>query len=214
MDKSEKEIWKTYPEFDFIQASNLGRVRTVDRIVIRKNGRKCFIKGRVLKPYCDKCGYMIAQFSVNGEKVYRLVHRVIATCFLPNPDNLPEVIHRDCNPANNYVENLEWCTRKQNIAYRDKLGHTNYKNNAPKSPVIAVKLGTLKVLHFESQREAGRSLGVSHGNINSILKGKLNQTSGFWLTYADENAIKNIKDKFGDELARKVEQLMGEQDYN
>ena len=67
MNKNGSEIWKTYPEFDFIQGSNLGRVRTVDRVVTNRKGMYVK-KGRILKPQLDRYGYLFVCSSVNGKK--------------------------------------------------------------------------------------------------------------------------------------------------
>ena len=99
-------IWKTYPEFDFIEANQFGEVRTKDRHVTRGDGRKQFIKGRILKQNKLPNGYMYVNFRVNGKKFHRYVHRIMATCFLPNPNNLPEVNHKDNDPTNNTAGNL------------------------------------------------------------------------------------------------------------
>lgn len=185
------EVWKTYPEFDFIQGSNLGRVRTKDRVVTCKGGKKVSVKGRTLKQQCDRYGYMKVQFSVNGKTICRKTHRIVALCFLTNLKHLPEVNHKDCNPKNNCVNNLEWVTRQENIAYRDKLGHTA-RHNKPKKSVVAVNLKTLEVLRFESRREAGRQLNIDNRSICAVIKGKLKQTSGYWFT-EDKNEITKEK---------------------
>lgn len=204
----EKEIWKTYTEFDLIQGSNLGNVRTLDRYVMRKDERKQFVKGHVLKQYRMKNGYMEAVFGVNGKTVHLRVHRVIASCFLPNTDGLPEVNHKDCDPTNNTVSNLEWCTHKQNIAYREKYGVS--AKEAFGRPVVAINLKTLEVLQFESQREAARQLGASDGRINDVLKGRQKTTHGYWFIDADDNAVESTRVKFGDSVADKVAKLMAE----
>lgn len=204
----EKETWKTYPEYPFIQGSSLGRVRTVDRYVKVKGHGIRLVKGHILKQRDNK-GYLQVQFSVNGKKVDRKIHRLVAQTFIPNPDNLPEVNHIDCDPTNNCVDNLEWISHQENIAYRDKLGHIA-RHNKPKKPVITVNLKTLEVLRFESRREAGRQLGISNGSINSVLTGQYRQANGYWFTNADENAVESTRAKFGDEVADKVEALMSE----
>ena len=209
MNKSENEIWKPYSEFWFLEDSSWGRVRTLDRMVptSRGNGKR-LVRGRILKQCYNKGGYLYVSFSVNGKVVNRSVHRLIAQTFIPNPDNLPEVNHLDNNPSNNNVSNLEWCTPEYNIEYREKYGV------ACNRPVYAVNLETLEVLRFESQHGASRELKSSQGNINMVLKGQRNQAGGFWFTKANENAVENTRTKFGDEVARKVEQLMSEKDYN
>ena len=119
-DTKQKEVWKTYPEYTFIEVSNLGRVRTKDRYVRGRNESKRLIKGRVLKQELLPCGYMYVQFSMNGKNFCLRVHRMVAITFIPNPNNLPEVNHIDNDPTNNAVNNLEWCSRKYNEAYKKK----------------------------------------------------------------------------------------------
>jgi len=203
MNKSDSEIWKTHPEFDFIQGSTWGRVRTLDRVV--SNGKGMYIlKGRILKQSDNGTGYLYVSFRVNGKHVHRYVHRLVIQTFIPNPKHFPEVNHIDCDPTNNCIDNLEWVSHQENVAYRDKLGHTA-KHNSPNKPVIAVNLKTLEVSRFESQREAGYELEIAQSNINSVLKGKRKQTGGFWFTYSDNNTVENVGVKFGDKVACKVE---------
>lgn len=200
----EEEIWKTYPKIPFIEASNLGRVRTKDRYVPSKNGSKRLIKGRVLKQYLNPDGYMYVNFRVNGKLINLRVHRVIATCFIPNPDNLPEVNHIDCNPTNNVVSNLEWCTREYNNAYREKYG------KACNRPVIAINRKTFEVFWFKSQHEAARQLDVFQQNISMVVKGKVNRTGDFWFCNIDEKAVEKVRLKFSDEVANVVKELISE----
>lgn len=208
VDTKQKEIWRTYPEIPFIEASNLGRVRTKDRVITYKDGRKHFYKGRVLKQLPSKKGYLYVHISMNGKDVHISVHRIIATCFIPNHNNYPEVNHIDNDPTNNAVSNLEWCTDQYN---------QNYKNNFRTSPadvfgrsVIAVNPETSEVLWFKTQHEAARQLGVDPGNISKVVNGYYNQTGGWWFCYANEKAVEKTKSKFGDKVFEKVEKLMND----
>ena len=117
MRNKENIVWKSYPDYPFIQANQFGEIRTVDRTITDRNGVKHFVKGRMLKQSVTKAGYLRVSTRVNGKNFNQYVHRVVAMCFLPNPDNLPEVNHKDCNPKNNSVTNLEWCTGEYNTAY-------------------------------------------------------------------------------------------------
>lgn len=185
--EKEKVVWKTYPDYPFVQANQFGEVRTTDRYVTRKDGSKQFVKGRVLKRQLNKrTGYLQVCISVNGKPLTLKVHRIVAACFLPNPDNLPQVNHKDCDRTNNNVNNLEWCTNEYNVAYREKYG------KAQSRPVFAVDLRTLKVLYFKSQGEAARQLGVTQGDISAILKGHFKTIHGFWFT-EDESEITEEK---------------------
>ena len=74
--------------------------------------------------------------------------------------------------------------------------------------MIAIDLNGSKVLWFESQHEAARQLGVDQGNISYVVNGQRNQTGGYWFCYADENAAEKTRAKFGDDIAKKVEELM------
>lgn len=203
----EKEIWKQYPDYDFIEVSNLGRVRTKDRIVTDRRGRKLHIKGRVLKQRLNKNnGYMWVCFKVKGKQVTLSVHRMVAITHTPNPNNLPEVNHIDCDRTNNMMDNLEWCTRQENIAYRDKLGHC--VNNNPGRPTFAINIETSEVFRFESQHETSRLLEVSQGYVSNVIKDKYNKTKKWWFCYGDDTAVEKTREKFGDKIALKVEELI------
>lgn len=209
MIKKEQEVWKTYPEIPFIEASNLGRIRTKDRVVVRSDGRRQFVKGRVLKQQLRPDGYMQVHIGISSKSVNLFVHRIVAVCFIPNPNNLPEVNHKDCDPTNNIVSNLEWCTHQENIAYRTKLGHTA-KHNAPKKSVIAINPDTGEVFWFESQTEAERQLGVSESHVCAVVRGQRKIVGGCWFCRADETAVEKAKAKFSDEVANKIEKLIRE----
>ena len=191
---SKKEIWKAHPDIPGIEVSTLGRVRTLNKVVpCRGNGTR-LVKGRVLKQYDDKGGYLKTSIPINGKWTTKAVHRLVAQAFIPNHDGLPEINHKDNDRTNNNVENLEWCTREYNVAYREKYGKPA-KDFVPKSPVYAVNLKTLEVLHFSSQHEAGRALGVYVQNINKVVKGNRSYAGGYYFKEDEGNGIKIDRDK-------------------
>lgn len=206
--ESEYEVWKPYPEFSWVQGSNFGNVRTLDHYVKDKRYGKRLIKGRVLKQYRQKNGYMYVYFSINGKTVGLRVHRIIAACFLDNPDNLEQVNHIDCNRTNNNVSNLEWCDGYYNSQYREKYGVS--ATEARGHRIIAINIKTLAVLYFKSQGEAARQLGAYQQNIKDVIKGRRKKHHGYWFTNADEHAVENTRAKFGDKVAGKVKELMEE----
>lgn len=200
LDKNEEEtVWRTYPEYPFIQANQFGEIRTIDRTITDENGRKRFVKGRLLKQHINKANsYVYVSFNVNGKSISRRSHRIVASCFLPNPDNLPEVNHIDCNRANNAVDNLEFCTRQYNNAYKEKFGISSKEAaKAQRKPLYAVNLKTGKVLQFESRSEVVRQLGVNQAHVNDVLAGRRNQTGGYWFTESKseitEEKIQEVK---------------------
>ena len=75
-------------------------------------GRRKELVGKI-----NQYGYRMVVLTVNGKKLYKTPHRLVAEAFLPNPENHPQVNHKDCNKLNNSVENLEWCTPTQNLIH-------------------------------------------------------------------------------------------------
>jgi hypothetical protein len=114
----EQEIWKDIKGFEgYYQVSNLGRVRSLDRIVHSKGLKLKWSrleKGHIVK-FGNTRGYVIAPMCVEGKKYAKLVNRLVAIAFLPNPQDLPEVNHKNGNKLDNSVVNLEWCTHADNM---------------------------------------------------------------------------------------------------
>lgn len=102
-----KRIWRDIEGFEGLyQVSNTGQIRSLR-----------FGKTKILKVMADNRGYKSLSLYKNGKgKTYR-VHRLVAQAFIPNPNNLPEVNHKDENKANNHVSNLEWISHKDNVNY-------------------------------------------------------------------------------------------------
>ena len=115
------EIWKTIEEYDLYEISNLGRLRSKDRVV-QNHGGSYVKKGRTLHPSKDHYGYYIFELKQDGRAKKVKIHRLVAEAFIPNPERKPEVNHIDSNPSNNNVENLEWCTHHENMMWMHKTG--------------------------------------------------------------------------------------------
>jgi hypothetical protein len=203
-----EEVWRTYPEFSFIEGSNLGNVRTIGHYVTHWRGGKRFVEGSILTQHLDKNSYLFVCTSVNGRTINRKVHRIVASCFIPNPYELPQVNHKNCNRTDNRVENLEWCSASYNCQYREKHGKAVHEKNALKLLTIVVNLKTYDVLRFNSRAEASRSLTVDRRSVFKVLAGEQKQASGYWFTNADSNAVENVRVKFGDVVADKVAELV------
>lgn len=126
------EVWKDIKGYERLyQVSNFGRVRSLDRVLKNRWGNFCK-KGVILTPLLFTKGYLGVRLydGYGNGKTYR-IHRLVAETFLPNPNNYPQVNHKDENKTNNRVENLEWCTLEYNINYgtrTTRMGQTRSIN--------------------------------------------------------------------------------------
>ena len=122
------EEWRTIVGYEGqYEVSSYGRVRSLDRY----DRMNRFWKGRILNLHTGTGGYLFVGLSSNGNEKNYLVHRMVAQAFIPNPDNLPQVNHKDEDKTNNNVDNLEWCDREYNINYgtiKDRIRNTAIKN--------------------------------------------------------------------------------------
>ena len=92
-----------------------GDIYSMDRIVEGKDGKFYFREGQLIKPRIDSStGYYVVNLSKNGIPKTHKVHRLVAQTYIPNPNNYPQVNHKDCNKQNNNLNNLEWCTNEYN----------------------------------------------------------------------------------------------------
>lgn len=106
-----------------------------------------------LKPYSNEAGYLRVNLFKNGKMRHEYVHRLVAKTFLPNPSGFSVVNHKDADPTNNRVDNLEWCDQKYNIGESRRLGH-----QAKDQPVVAVSITTGEVREYPTMKAAGIDL--------------------------------------------------------
>ena len=124
----DNEVWKDIKGYEGLyQVSNLGKIRSLRCWT----GRIYLVRNKILNPSRNQKGYLQVQLCKNGKRKQCLVHRVVAEIFIPHFDEKQDIVnHIDGNKLNNIVENLEWCTQKQNVqhAIRNNLFKT-HKNN-------------------------------------------------------------------------------------
>ena len=116
-----QEIWKPIKGFEELyQISNLGRAKRIGFYKKTNNGKIVYIKNeKMLKPTNYK-KYMRLNLCNKSKRTPKYIHRLVAEAFIPNPYCYSEINHKDNDPSNNYVDNLEWCDRGYNIAYMIK----------------------------------------------------------------------------------------------
>ena len=157
-----EEIWKEID--DRYSVSNLGRVKS-----------NYANKERILKPFYNHYGYLMVDIRHPGYRKSIAVHRLVAIAFIPNPDNLLEVNHKDENKTNNCVDNLEWCDTLYNCNYGTR---NERKGLACRKKIYSVDVDG-NIEYFNSRNEAGEILGIDPTTISkSLKKNGRNKTAG------------------------------------
>lgn len=117
-----------------------------------------------LKPSYNN-NYLQVILINNGYRITKMIHRLVAECFIPNPNNYPQINHKDENRQNNNVSNLEWCTCKYNTVY----------SQAKKVKQICPK--TKRIINiFDSSHDAEKAVGASKGEVSNCCRHRRNQT--------------------------------------
>lgn len=161
------EIWKPVVGYEGLyEVSNWGRVKSLK-----------FGKERILKLIKDKDGYFIVNLYKNKKIKSFRVHRLVAEAFIDNPDNLPQVNHKDENPSNNVVSNLEWCNAKYNINFGTRSKKVSKKLS---KPVLQYTLDGEFVREWKSYSECKRN-GFNH--VDMVCRGKQKSCGGFIWRY-------------------------------
>ena len=155
------EVWKPIPSYEGLyEVSNLGNVRSLDRLRIRK-----VLKGRMLKQNFCNIGYLHVNLSKRGNHKTIMVHRIVAKVFVDNDDkeNKIAVNHIDGDKTNNNASNLEWCTYSDNQKHAYKNGLNSWNETKGKKPkgVIQLEKDTSKeIARYESIGEALRAINA------------------------------------------------------
>lgn len=187
------EIWKDIKGYEGLyQVSNYGNIKNVERYInanLKNNIKKVKRKSKILNPFCSNKikYYTITLYKNKKPKNYRL-HRLVAIAFIPNPNQYKEVNHKDGNKLNNNIDNLEWCSRIQNMEHAYKNGliirkkglimkRGKYHKSSKK--VYQYNLNGELIKQWDSMSDIKRELNLSIGNISSCCNGKRKQAYNF-----------------------------------
>ena len=182
------EIWKDIKGYEGLyQISNYGRVKSLEKDYTTKLRGKTIVIHKaenILKLLKINSGYLTILLHKNGISKRFFVHRIVAEAFILNPQNLPQVNHKDENKINNKVENLEWCDQYYNINYGNartkmSISKTKKPNYKIRKPIVGTSKKTNEVVTFNSIKEASEKLNVPPSNISSALHGKIPSAYGY-----------------------------------
>ena len=168
------EEWRDAKEYEGkYQVSNTGKVKSLN---YRNTGKE-----KIMKPQDNGKGYLFVQLCKDGKVENCRINRLVAQAFLPNPNNLPEVNHKNEDKTDNRVENLEWCTTQYNVEYSQGKA------------VIGINKISGLIVEFPSAKEASRQMGISQGNITMCCQGKRYKSAGgfYWHYASDSEEVAN-----------------------
>lgn len=183
-----KEIWKDIEGYDgTFQVSNLGRVKTFN---YQHRGIE-----RVLKPKKHNKGYLQIQLQKGDKNKTFTIHRLVAKAFIPNPNNLELINHKDENKQNNCVDNLEWCDRSYNARYSmlrhpERISHRHYKSGRKVECRLNFKIHQFDmdgnfIREWENSRTIFKETGMSDWAISEVCRGNRHKAYGFIWRYAN-----------------------------
>ena len=180
----EEEKWMPIKGFEGVyEVSSLGNVRSLDRERKNHSGGTAKIKGKTLKPHKNSNNnYLLVNLRHDGIENKCLVHRLVAEAFIPNPNGLPQVNHKDENVRNNRTDNLEWCDQYYNNHYGTARERIEAKRRIP----VMQYIGDTLIAEYPSAREAARVLGKSEAAISRCCNGIYKTAYGFRWRYKKE----------------------------
>jgi hypothetical protein len=166
-----EEIWKDIEGYEgYYQISNLARVKSLSRSIIRANGNIYNISEKFLNMGLNKDGYARVALSKNSKQTFMFIHRLVATYFIPNPDSKLEVNHKNGIKSDNSIQNLEWVSPSENVQHGyniglSKIGEDRYNSKLTNSDIVTIRNSNLK------QKELSEIYNVSQPVISRIISG-------------------------------------------
>lgn len=164
----DNEIWKPIPEYElYYEASTMGRIKVLERET-SYNKTKGMMREHILKPKTNGYKYWTVGLCINGKTVYKYIHRLVASTFIPNPENKPEVDHLNTDTNDNRLENLSWATHMEN-QYNPITRFRKLEKESEDNPIVQLSIIGEKLSEWKSIREASYFTGISDTNISGNI---------------------------------------------
>ena len=173
-----EKLWKEIPDTGAkYLISTDGKVMAISRRVKFGNVFR-WTKTNIRTARKKENGYL--ELEILGKHHY--IHRLVAEAFIPNPDNLPCINHKDENKENNSVENLEWCDYSYNANYGTRTKRAKEKQFGDRFVVINLDTGEV----YKTPKDASRATGIHNDSISRVCKGKSKTAGGYRWRYLNE----------------------------
>lgn len=210
---SDIEIWMDFPDYEgYYKVSSLGRIKSPEK----KDAKGVIRKERIIKGAKNNEGYWRLRLWKDGVSISTSVHRMVALTFLENPENKPRVNHKDNNPSNNNVLNLEWATHQEDIDHKCRQGRQNKWQSIPHpnlgktgdrhsnfgkhynigkdSSFARLVLDMQTGIFYDCVKEAAEAKNMNPGTLYNRLSGRRKNNTG--LILADEKSInRNVQEQ-------------------
>lgn len=193
----EGEEWKTIPGWERYTVSTFGRIAAYSAPYLCGN-RTCYREPQLIKPRLGDSApgyYSVVLSDGNRHRKSFVVHRLVAMTFIPNPDNLPFVNHKDENSRNNYANNLEWCTQQYNCNYgthNARMAKTISETAYQRRKVVWLSLSNKLLGIFNSIKEAAIAANVSRASVSICCRKIKPSLCGYkWMYFSDYKSLIN-----------------------
>ena len=154
--------------------------------MISSCGRLKMPNGKLQKMQSNQKGYLRGRYLINHVRCSKVVQRLVAEAFIPNPENKSQVNHKDGNKKNNNVDNLEWVTQSENMSHRWNVVGIKTLEGTRDKPVRCIETGCM----YKSSSDAGRRTGINGGCINDVCNKTRRKSfrEGRWKWYEHKTA--------------------------
>lgn len=159
--------WYDIPGYKYYKITKTGLVKRVESYVTSKIGVTRIFQERILRTKTNKSGYVSLTLCKNGIPKGEFIHVLLAKTFIPNPNNLPIIHHKDENPSNNSLDNLEWCDYSHNAKY--SINTIKKSHSKEQRSILRIDIISGEVKRYNGIREAAVDNNTNHSNIRQAI---------------------------------------------